>query len=490
MPVADAPAEALVGFGKGLKTMSENHRIKVYKRPLTPIERFFTRSPFSIVTLVARIRGNVTDGMIRDAVSKVRQRHPNLRVRIIEDENETPWLTSEGAGEIPVATVPRESDDHWIRVVQESCRIPFEFDTQPAIRFILVRSPNTSELVILCHHILCDGLSLAYLARDLMVHLGDPAREVELLPDPIPIERDNMPAGVSANAVVRFLINRMNKRWEAEKVVFDQEDYRNLNNAYWTNYPHQVLSVELTEAQTSALVERCRSNEVTVNSALSAAFVGAQAIVQGEKPFHSTIGVASSLRDRLPRPAGETMGFYAGLVRLRYRYDGSRGFWDNARQFHRAVRPLFTNKNLFQSLLVWCYLEPTIMEAINFKRLGGLVPKGSSRQQKLAAFSTRDDVVLAILKREKMDSLDRVTMGTAVTNLTRLDFPREYGALELDRLIMKPGGGFPLANVNLVLGAVTCAGKLSLVIEFVEDNVAVKAMEEIRDGALGLLLER
>ena len=81
-------------------------------------------------------------------------------------------------------------------------------------------------------------------------------------------------------------------------------------------------------------------------------------------------------------------------------------------------------------------------------------------------------------------------MGTAVTNLTRLDFPREYGALELDRLIMKPGGGFPLANVNLVLGAVTCAGKLSLVIEFVEDNVAVKAMEEIRDGALGLLLER
>jgi NRPS condensation-like uncharacterized protein len=470
--------------------MSENHRIKNYKRQLTPIERFLTRSPFAIVTMVARIRGNVTEIMIRDAVSKARQRHPNLRVRIVEDENGTPWLTSEGAGEIPVTTVPRESDDHWIRVAQESYQIPFEFDTQPAIRFILVQSTNTSELVILCHHVLCDGLSLAYLARDLMVHLGDPAREAELLPDPIPIDRDNMPEDVSANAVVRFLINRMNKRWDAEKVVFDQEDYRNLNSAYWMKYKHQMLSVELTEAQTSALVERCKSNEVTVNSALSAAFVGAQTIVQGEKPFHSSIYVASSLRDRLPRPAGEAMGFYAGLVKIKYRYNSSRGFWDNARHFHRDVRPLYTNKNLFQDQLRWCYLEPTIMEAINFKKLGGLVPDGSSRHQKLATFSKRNDVVSTILKREKMDSLDKITMGTAVTNLTSLDFPREYGALELDRLIMKPGGGFPLVNFNLVLGAVTCAGKLNLVLEFVEDSVDVKAMEEIRDRALEFLLEK
>jgi len=467
--------------------MSENDKAEAYKRPLTPIERFFTRSPFSIVTMVARIQGSVTEGMVRDAVSKVRLRHPSLRVRIAEDEAGTPWLTSEGAGEIPVATVPRESDDHWMRVVQESCRVPFEFDAQPAVRFILVQSAHKSELVILCHHILCDGLSLAYLARDLLVHLGDPARAVTPLPDPIPIARDNMPQDVSANAVVRFLVNRINKKWAAEKVVFDQEDYRNLNRAYWMNYPHQVLSVELTEAQTSALVERCRSNEVTVNSALSVAFVAAQAVVQGEKPFHSSIFVASSLRDRLPRPPGEAMGFYAGSVSPKYRYSHSRGLWDNARQFHRTVRPLYTNRNLFEGALTWCYLEPTILEAINFKKLGGLVPEGSSRHAKLAAFHARDDTVLAILKREKMDSLDRTTLGTAVTNLGRLDFPRQYGALELDRLIMNPGGGFPLVNVNLVLGAVTCAGKLSLLIEFVEHNVAVEAMGEIRDRALEFL---
>jgi NRPS condensation-like uncharacterized protein len=468
--------------------VSEDHSVKEYERKVTPIERLFTRSPFSVVTMVVRIKGSVSEGMLRDAVSKVRQRHPNLRVRIVEDDEGAPWLTTEGAGEIPIEIIPRESDDHWIAVVKESCQIPFEFGAQPPVRFILVQSATTSELIILCHHILCDGLSLAYLARDLMVHLGDPDREVEVLPDPVPIERDNMPEDVSANAVIRFFINRMNKKWEAEKVVFDQEDYRSLSSAYWMNYQHQVLSVELSEAQTSALVDRCRKEEVTVNSALSAAFVGAQTIVQGEKPFHSSIAVAGSLRDRLQRPTGEVMGFYAGVVMPKYKHDSSRGFWDNARQFHRKVRPLFTNKNLFQDPLVWCYLEPTILEAINFKKLGGLVPVHLPRHQKMSAFSARDDVVLSILKRDKMESLDKIFMGTAVTNLTRMDFPRQYGALELDRLIMKPGGAFPLVNVNLVLGAVTCAGKLSLVVEFVEDNVDVGTMEEISDKALEFLL--
>jgi NRPS condensation-like uncharacterized protein len=469
--------------------MSENHSVKKYERKVTPIERLFTRSPYSIVTMVARIRGSVSESMLRSAVSKVRQRHPNLRVRITEDDDRDPWFTSEGAKEIPVEIVPRGSDDHWIKVVQESCQIPFEFDAQPAIRFILVQSPVTSELIILCHHIICDGLSLAYLARDLMVHLGDPAREVDLLPDPVPIERDSIPDDVSPNAVLRFFISRINKKWEDDRIVFDQEDYRDLNKAYWSHYNHQMLSVELSEAQTSTLVDRCRNKEVTVNSALSAAFVGAQTIVQGAKPHHSSIGVAGSLRDRLQRPVGEVMGFYAGLVSLRYKYDSNRGFWDNAQRFHRKVRPLFTNKNLFQDPLMWCYLEPTVLEAIPFKKLGGLVPEHFSRYQKLSAFATRDDVVQSVLKRDKMESLDRITMGTAVTNLTRLDFPSKYGALELDRLIMKPGGAFPLANVNLVLGAVTCAGKLSLVVEFVEGNIDVRTMEEIKDSALEFLLD-
>ena len=88
-----------------------------------------------------------------------------------------------------------------------------------------------------------------------------------------------------------------------------------------------------------------------------------------------------------------------------------------------------------------------------------------------------------------MDSLDQILTGTAVTNLTRMDFPRQYGSLELDRLIMNPGGAYPLVFVNLVLGVVTCSGKLSIVIEFAEDTIETAAVEKIKVKAMELLFE-
>ena len=452
------------------------------------MERLFTRSPFSTVTMAARIKGSISESMLMNAVPKLQQRHPNLRVRIEEDNDHALWFTSKGVEEIPVEIVLRESDDHWIKLVQESSQIPFEFDVRPAIRFFLIQSPHISELIILCHHIICDGLSLAYLARDLMVHLGDPVREVALLPDPLPIDQNNMPQDVSVNGIVKYFINRFNKKWKKEQIYFDQEDYQNLTKAYWMKYTHRLLSIELSEAQTTALVERCRREGVTVNSALTAAFVGAQTIVGSENSLHPTIAVAGSLRDRLPSPVGEAMGFFAGAVMLKHKYNRNVQFWENARRFHRKLKPLFNNKNLFKDPLTWCYLEPAILDSINFKKLGGLVPSHFDRYQKLSAFSQRDDVVLSILKGDKMESPDKIFMGTAVTNLARLDFPRKYGALELERLFMKPGGAFPLASVNLVLGAVTCAGKLSLVIEYVEDNIDPEAMQKIQEEAVGFLL--
>ncbi|MCP4753353.1 MAG: hypothetical protein GY866_20880 [Proteobacteria bacterium] len=468
--------------------MAETLNITKYERKVTPMERLFSLSPFSIVAVVARIKGNVSESMLLNAVSKVQQRHTLLRVRIKVDNDHNPWFTSEGVKEIPVKIVPRKSDDHWMDVYHEECRIPFEFEERPPIRFVLLQSSLESELIVFCHHIICDGMSLAYLGRDLMVHLGDPTRKADVLPDPVPIDRDNLPKELSLNAVFKFAINRINTKWEKDKVFFDQEDYRNLHEAYWSNNAHKMLSVELSEAKTSALVDRCRKEETTVNTALTTAFVGAQSIVQSEKSHRSSIGVAGSVRDNLPEPAGEAMGFYAGVVTLKYRYNRKIDFWENSRRLHRKVKPLFTNKNLFRDPQLWCYLEPAILESLNFKMLGGTVPSHYTRYQKISTFNKQNDVVSSLLKRKKMDSLDNTIMEIAVTNLTRLDFPKKYGTLELDRLIMNPGGAFPLAMVNLVLGAVTCAGKLSLLVEFEEGTIDEGIMEKIKEKAMELLL--
>jgi NRPS condensation-like uncharacterized protein len=474
---------------KEQKMLSENQEVRTFERPATSAERFFTHSPFSIVTMVARIKGNITEDMLKNAVANVQGRHALLRARINDDNDHAQWFTSEGVKEIPVEVVPRNSEHDWIKIHAEASRIPYEFETRPAIRFILVQSAQVSELIILCHHIICDGMSLAYLARDLMLHLGNPTREVEVLPVPPAIDLNNLPSDVSQSALVKFLINRMNKQWAAERVFFDQIDYEVLTKTYWDNYHHGLFSIELSEAETSAFVARCKKEEVTVNSALTSAFCGAQSFVEGEQPHHAKIVVAANLRDRIPNSPGEGMGMYAGGVELKFKYDHKRGFWENARKFHHKIQPKFTNKDLFSDVLNWLYLDPTILEAMNFKKLGTLISPDSTRYKKLSAFSKKEDIVLRLLKRDNIASLETKHWGTAVTNLGRLDFPKTYGALELDRLIMQPGGGIPLANVNLVLGAVTCSDKLSLVVEYSEEAVDTRTMEKIKDKAMEFLLK-
>ena len=118
---------------------------------------------------------------------------------------------------------------------------------------------------------------------------------------------------------------------------------------------------------------------MTVNSALSAAIVGAQSRFPASKPLHPSLTTAASLRDRLPHPPGEGMGFYVGGVRLNFIYDTSYGFWENARRLHRKLKPLFNNKELFKDMLPWCCLQTEILDSINFKKLGGLVPANSRR---------------------------------------------------------------------------------------------------------------
>ena len=139
--------------------MVTNIDVEVYRRQITNLERYFSLSPYSLVAIIARIRGTVSQDMLKTAVSKVQQRHQNLRIRIEMDDNHVPWFTSENVQDIPIKIELRESETHWQAVLKKECKIPFEFDSRPAIRFILVQSPSESDLIILCHHIICDGMS-------------------------------------------------------------------------------------------------------------------------------------------------------------------------------------------------------------------------------------------------------------------------------------------------------------------------------------------
>ena len=96
-----------------------------YERKVTGAERFFSHSPFSTVTMVARITGQVSAEMLQQAVMKLQQQHVLLQVRIKYDQHEEPWFTTEGVQEIPIEVVPRHSKDDCIKIHAEASKIPY-----------------------------------------------------------------------------------------------------------------------------------------------------------------------------------------------------------------------------------------------------------------------------------------------------------------------------------------------------------------------------
>ena len=457
---------------------STNIQPEIYKRKLQSQERRYYRAPNATNFLVIKIRGNVSENLLKNAILKAQKRHIFLRVRVFLDDNFDAWLTTEKVKDIPIEVVKRSGDDQWIQICLSEVRIPLDYCNHPAIKFILVYSQNVSELILKSNHMFADGLGMAYLARDILEFLGDPSKKVDVLSPPPLVTRDSFPSSISDNFLVVKLIRWFNKRWDKQKVFFDDEDYKNLYRAYWKVYNNRSFSIELSEKETSKLINRCRQEGVTVNTALIAAFIRSQSIAKGFIKKQRG-GFAVNLRDKLISPVGEFYGFYASGIFSIFKDKPNKSFWIMAKDIHKHIKKKMDDKVYFKNLLRFRYLRPTLYDALTMKMYGALVPEGYSRYEKLNSYGKKKDAISFIVNRIMLKDF-----GFGITNLGQLSFPCKYGDLEIERFFLSP---HTAPNTEVVIGAVTVGGKLSLVVSYIENIIDNEIMVKIKENIFDIL---
>lgn len=444
-----------------------------YKRKLQGHERRHMYAPNSIIPIVVRIKGNVEKNNLKKAIEKVQQKNILLRVKVVIDESNTAWFATEDVDEIPIRIQDRTSDDQWISVCKDEIRVPFDFHKRPPIRIILLYSKSISDLVLFCHHMFSDGMSVAYLARDLMTVIGSPDKKLELLPPPPLLTRENIPDDISDNVIVQKFIDRINRKWKSEEIEFDYKDYLSIFNAYWKQNTHSIQLIELSEKQTESLVKKCRSEQVTVNSLIFASFLKAQNDAKNyAKPKTQKAGVAVDVRNHLKTPASDSFGFYAAGFIDDYKLNNHIDFWEFTRKIHKRISKKLSNNEFFINLLRAGRLEPSIHDALTMKTYGNLVQQDSSRYEKLHSFSMKKDSVSSMAKK-----FGAMHFGFAVTNLGRLDFPQFYGDLELDKILVFPPTG---PTIETTVFIATVCGKLTLVMSYVEEVIDKEIINKIK----------
>lgn len=459
----------LLGDQKMSKTSLE------LRRKMVAREMGHVRIPNSNISLIIRIKGKVTREMVKLALNKAQIRHNLLRVHLEFDEEQEPWFVGNGIIDFPIKVMKRESDDQWAKEILIEHKIPFEFEKGPLIRFFLLQGSETSDLIIFCQHIICDGMSLTYLARDILTYMGDPNIKVESPPEPPLPVKENIPEGIKPSAMIKIFGGKIAKMWAKDEILFDEEDFLNIHKVFWDRYEYKVHLLSFTDKDTTKLAERCRENGVTVNSTLAAAFALAQEKVHGEiRPYMKKLASAVNLRDKLINPVGELLSFCASGIETKPKFKKGISIWELSKVLKDAMKKQFKARKELSGVLSAEIMPSSFIRSSFFAAYAKYVTPEQSRYKKMSEFAANKKNILikSIGKRLKKGTV----LGQIMTNLGRLNFPTVYGDLELEEIIFMPSGS-PFTEI--VLGIVTMNGKLNITANHMESTINSEKMRQI-----------
>jgi hypothetical protein len=232
-------------------------------------------------------------------------------------------------------------------------------------------------------------MSLVNLVRDILFFLSKPelkkVKEIEtVLPtsDYFPSKSLLFRLELLANKVYFGIANR---RWDKQKILFNELDYHYMYKAFNQKYRYRILDTELSCLQTSSLIDQCRQNHVTVNSALSVAFLAASYDIRGENG-NNNIEVGVNIRNEFNRPAEDVFGFLASCINLEFEYNPKITFWENVSSFHKKILPALKENEIIKNYIMAEYIDPTLMDAIKFAMYCWWVSKDLKSYEKLSSF--------------------------------------------------------------------------------------------------------
>ena len=427
--------------------------------------RPFLWLPYSTVGMVARIRGAVNLPQLNDALRRVRALHPALGTRIEGGEDGTVFLTGEDVPAFPVEVLPGRGPDDRVRGLVRAHEAPFDLDGGPMARVYLFPDDDGFELAILAHHAVCDGLSVGALLCDLIALLNAPDWEPEPVRSPIPVSRATLPPAAGCNRHLRLAIAALNLVWRASRERATSADYRRAFAEYWRQ-PYGLVQEALDAETASALLARCKRENVSLTAALATAHLRVRDEVVGPPPHDRyRVGVPMDLRGRMHPHPGRTCGLYAtSVVATLLRRQGP-DFWASCRHHQRAIRRCAEDPRQFYKPLLLADVDPRAVDALSVRVFSGK-PVG---------------LLAPLLAHVEVARGSRVV---DISNMGRVVPHGQRGPYALECI-----WGIPPANATSALhvDAIGVGGLLTLSAGFRTEDVATETAHAIMERAQGVL---
>ncbi|MEB3828002.1 phthiocerol/phthiodiolone dimycocerosyl transferase family protein [Phormidium sp. CCY1219] len=444
--------------------MSQNNgkelsAIKTTDRPLGALEQAMEilnsySGTFNIAT-VSKIKGTIPETLLRKALDTIQKRHPRLQSRIVESANQWHFQT-EGTQPVPLRILEVANEEQLQQIVEGEVNEKIE-SSKGLLRCLFVkgdRPESSSYLITTIHHAISDGISSIHLHSEILktcqeiTSTGDSAGQISPLPCPKAIE-EILPKWMKG---VR---GKLQGIWFVLQVKVKQRLYKPETFPFEKTVPLQfrktgIVQRKLDPGLTQNILQNCRQNTTTVQGALCTAmlFTAARKI-RGEEDRDVRVVCRNyvDLRRYLNPPVNpEDLAIMASSLTAFHQVKPNGYFWELAQEVRQKLKKGLDNGAMFKPIFMFRKIIESLLATPN-----------------------------------------QSSVTVAVSNVGRVNIPRNYGELELEEISFVPGiGAF---GGIFAVAVTTFREKMTLNFMFSDPSISHKTIESLADEVVVYLKE-
>ena len=324
-------------------------------RPLVDLEKaleLLQRETNSLhVVVVGKIKGFLEPEVLRRSLLFVQLRHPLLNSHIVGPLDHLMFKT-EGTDKIPLEVILNSEPEYWQTIFVNELNTKLE-NKKVLLRATLIKpteKSTTNYLITRIHHGVIDGISAVHLYSEILsfcqkIVSENQIPEFEKLGPPPCLEK------IIADYTVENNTESLISELELPIDTLPFEKY-----VPFKQRTCGLIQKQLNASLTQQLIQRCKSEKVTVQGAICSAMMLALAkhLEPEDQEFYFSCLDAVDMRRRLNSPIGnEQMTFLVSSLVCFHTVNQKMSFWDLAKQSTEEIQAKLKTPEIYHRILAF-----------------------------------------------------------------------------------------------------------------------------------------
>lgn len=302
--------------------------------------RGFYYFPLPFITMKVSVESPYDSRQMKDTLQKLEYVHPTIN-DIVEKSDNRMWFRDTNL-RIPLTEYPYTPSVRWEDIITDASKEVIDISKEPGVRFYIIDRGGCFDLMMSCHHLYGDGMSVKQVMDDLL-SIYATGSEPEAREPKLDFTTDELPEDCKIAPAFKETLNKINQAWPQHKAEFSADTYRTLGNTINQMFGYGYSRCILKDDSFDFLRTACSEHGITVTAALTTAMVAALQETKNCDSGMSSV-IAVSCRDMLGYGNDKSLTNFSSCITPHLKYDNSIPFWSNAKLLDTRIKDIRRDK--------------------------------------------------------------------------------------------------------------------------------------------------